>query len=881
MKGNIQDNNNTPLTRQYNQIKAKYPDTVLLFRLGDFFETFNEDAVITSKVCGLTLTKRNNGKASEMPLAGFPHHQLDNYLPKLVRAGYRVAVCDQLEDPKNAKGIVKRGVTEVVTPGVAISEKLLDSRENNFILSIFSKKYKSIKNYGIAFADISTGEIACGEIPVALLNDVLENIAPKEVLFSKEQKEEFQQIFGSLKIKTANSRLEEWFFDKVFAEDLLHKHFQVNSLKGFGIENFSEGIIALGALLHYLTETQQGKLEQIKSVSKYNPNEFILLDYITRKNLEILFSLNELEPGNTLLKVIDRTKTPMGGRLLKQWISQPLLNVEKINQRLDTVEEFFSRETANKAITELLTGIGDMERLVSKISVGKINPRDYINLKTSLLAINDIKELRQNFQKNHLLNLFDQLEIPDELITEIEKGILDEPTLAVGIGRIFKKGYNAELDEYVELKYSGKEWIANFQEKERERTGINNLKVSFNSVFGYYIEVSRVNSAKVPDDYERRQTLTNSERYITPELKNYEVKIFKTEDELFKIEQKLLGNLRELAAKYIQIIQKNSQTIAQLDCLNNFANISREYNYVKPTIDDSYNLHILHGRHPVIEKSLKIGENYTPNSTYMNPDDEMIHIITGPNMSGKSSYLRQVGLIVLLGQIGCFVPATEAHFGYFNKIFTRVGASDNIVGGESTFMVEMQEAANILNNADKRSLILLDEVGRGTATFDGISIAWAIAEYIHNVIKAKTLFATHYHELQQLENLYNSIKNYQVEVVESGKDVIFTHKLARGGSDNSFGIHVAKIAGMPPNLLLRAEEILDTISADSSAKSESGIIAQKPKMKHIKAKKLQPTQMSIFEFDDEIRSRIQGIDPERISPMEALQILFELKKMAD
>jgi DNA mismatch repair protein MutS len=882
MKGNIKDNNLTPLTRQYNQIKEKYPDSVLLFRLGDFFETFNEDAVITSKVCGLTLTKRNNGAASEMPLAGFPHHQLDNYLPKLVRAGYRVAVCDQLEDPKLAKGIVRRGVTEVVTPGVAISDKLLETKENNYILSVFERNYKNVINYGLAFADVSTGEFMCGEISSAQLNDVLENISPKEIIFSKSQKDSIIKITDNLKTKTPTAKLEEWFFDYSFATDTLLNHFKVKTLKGFGIDNLQDGIIAAGALLHYIGDLQQGKIEQFQSIGVYNSNDFIVLDYSTRKNLEILFSLNESEPGNTLLKVLDKTKTPMGGRLLKQWLSKPLMNIEKIQERLDIVDELSSNQEMNANFIKILSVIGDLERLVSKITSGKVNPRDYLNLKISFYAIRDLKSYSKDTNNSQLLELLNSLEYPEELVSEIENAITDDTSLSVGIGKIFKNGYNSELDEYVDLKYSGKEWIAKYQEQERERSGISNLKVGFNGVFGYYIEVSRSQTGKVPEDYQRRQTLTNSERYITPELKNYEVKIFKTEETLLKLEQELLERLRQLCSVYIHTIQRNALIIGRLDCLQNFAFVSAENNYTRPIIDNSNILRILHGRHPVIEKSLIFGQIYTPNSTSMDASEELIHIITGPNMSGKSSYLRQVGLIVLMGQIGCFVPATEAHFGLVDKIFTRVGASDNIVGGESTFMVEMQEAANILNNATDRSLILLDEVGRGTATFDGISIAWAIAEYLHNKIKAKTLFATHYHELQQLDNLYNGIKNYQVEVVESGKDVIFTHKLSRGGSDNSFGIHVAKIAGLPKDLILRAEEILETISAESnSGKSdESDLSAHKPKVKHIKAKKIQPTQMSIFEFrDEDLRDKLASINPEKITPIEALQILFELKSL--
>lgn len=872
--------NLTPLTKQYNQIKAKYPDSILLFRLGDFFETFNDDAVITSKVCGLALTKRNNGAAGTMPLAGFPFHQLDNYLPKLVRAGYRVAVCDQLEDPKNARGIVRRGVTEVITPGVAISDKLLQTKSNNYILSLFQFNKKHNSSFGVAFADVSTGEFLCSEIPSYLLIDVLGNISPSEFIISKSQKEILLPIIDSLNFKTAVTKLEDWFFERTFALDALLKHFKVNSLKGFGINNFEEGIISAGALLYYIKETQQGKLAQIQNISVYNPFDFMVLDHITRKNLEILFSNNDTEQGNTLLKVIDKTITPMGGRLLKRWLTQPLLNIEKINSRLEIVDEFYQNDDLRQNISKLLEGMSDLERLVSKISFGKANPRDYVNLKNSLIIVNELKQFQEFIKNKYLSSLLNSLFNIEDLILEIDKAILNEPSLTIGIGRIFKQGYNKELDEYVNLKYSGKEWLASFQENERNRTSIQSLKVGYNSVFGYYIEVSKANTSKVPNDYERRQTLTNAERYITPELKEFETKILQTEEALLSIEQKLIEEIREFAISKVKEIQHNSQLIAELDCFVNFAQISKENNYSKPIIDDSYSLDIEDGRHPVIEKSLKIGQNYTPNSTNIDYENELIQIITGPNMSGKSSYLRQVGLIILMGQIGCFVPAKSAKFGVVDKIFTRVGASDNIVGGESTFMVEMQEAANILNNATSRSIILLDEVGRGTATFDGISIAWAITEYINDKIKAKTLFATHYHELQELENLYPRIKNYKVEVIETGKDVIFTHKLSKGGSDNSFGIYVARIAGMPIDLTIRAEEILKTISDIKPENSSSQFKTQKANTKMISPKKHIKEQLSIFEFyDDKIRQKLQSINPEKLSPLEALQILYELKKM--
>lgn len=865
----------TPLTRQYNQIKSKYPDSVLLFRLGDFFETFNEDAIITSKICGITLTKRNNGAAGEVPLAGFPWHQLDNYLPKLVRAGYRVAVCDQLEDPKMAKGIVRRGVTEVVTPGIAIGDKLLETKENNYIVSLTHSTKKGKTLFGIAFSDVSTGEFSTGEVDSSKILDVLENLSPKEILISKTQKNILIPLLEQLKTKPAISKIEEWFFEYNFAFDLLLRHFRVQSLKGFGIEYLYDGIIASGALLHFIRENQQGDNSQIQGISLFNSNEFMLLDYPTRKNLEILFSVNSSQPGNTLLSIIDKTTTPMGARLLKRWITQPLININEINNRLNVVSLFFDNDELTREIRQLLSGMGDLERLVSKIAANKANPRDYINLKNSLILVKKIKSLVFP-DKTEIQNILNNLNVPEELISELNNAVMDEPSVTLGIGRVFKKGYNEKVDEYTYLKYSAKEWLHNYQEQERERTQIQSLKVSFNNVFGYYIEISKANISKVPNDYDRRQTLTNSERYITPELKEFETKILETESKLLAIEQELLGNIRLFCVKHFAPIQQISQVIAELDCYTNFSTIARENNYSRPQIDNSDDLEIIDGRHPVIEKALKPGINYQPNSSSMDSVSNLIHIITGPNMSGKSSYLRQVGLIVLMGQIGNFVPAKSARFGVVDKIFTRVGASDNIIGGESTFMVEMQEAANIVNNATHRSLILLDEVGRGTATLDGISIAWAICEYIQNDIKSKTIFATHYHELQELADLYPNIKNYQIQVIETGSEVIFTHKLIPGGSSNSFGIHVAKMAGLPPKLTTRAEELLEQLVKleTNSDKSRSKVIDTKS----IKPRKVEPRQLSIFEVrDDELREKIQSIEVDKITPIQAIQLLFELK----
>ncbi|HPD33585.1 MAG TPA: DNA mismatch repair protein MutS [Candidatus Kapabacteria bacterium] len=871
------EKNQTPLNKQYNQIKAKYPDTILLFRLGDFFETFDEDAEISSRICGLTLTKRNNGAAGDQPMAGFPHHQLDNYLPKLVRAGYRVAVCDQLEDPALAKGIVKRGVVEVITPGVAIGDKILEARENNYVMAVYSQLKRNYTYYGIAFADISTGEFQTCEVSAQKFSDIIEVISPKEIIISKSQKTQLTPQIESLKIHPYITKLEDWFFEEKFANDLILNHFKLQNLKSYGLEQYKAAIIASGALLHYINENQQGNTSQIQKISIYNPNEFILLDFTTRKNLEILFSLSENEQGNTLLKIIDNTITSMGSRLLKHWLVQPLINVQEINLRLETVEEFYNDIEIANNLRKILSNIGDLERLLSKISANKINPRDFIALKNSLREIPNLKILKSNFRSELLNKLISDLQPNDNLVQEIERAIDDEPSLNFGLGKIFKKGYSAELDEYTELKFSSNDWLEKYQEQERQKTGIGNLRVSFNNVFGYFIEVSKANVPKVPDYYERRQTLTNYERYITPELKEFENKILEAESKLSTLERELLERLRLFSTNYIAEIQANSQIIATLDCLSNFAVISKDYNYTKPEIDTSNKIEIIDGRHPIIERSMKIGEKYIENSTVLN-DEQMIHILTGPNMSGKSSYLRQVGLIILLGQIGCFVPAKSAHWGYVDNIFTRVGASDNIIGGESTFMVEMGETAKILNNATDRSLILLDEVGRGTATFDGISIAWAIAEYIHNIIQAKTLFATHYHELQELENAYKKIKNYKIEVIETGSEVLFTHKLTEGASDNSFGIHVAKMAGLPTQLIERAEEILETLLSDDSTKNTTK--ARKPNTKAIHPKRNPPYQLSFFELQDhELRDKIASIDPEKLTPLEALQILYDLKKM--
>ena len=876
----------TPLLKQYNQIKNKYSDTVLLFRMGDFFETFNEDAEITSKVCGIALTKRNNGGAADMPLAGFPHHQLDAYLPKLVRAGYRVAVCEQLEDPKFSRGIVKRDVIEVVTPGVALYEKLLDSKHNNYLASIYIEKTKNdINKAGFAFCDISTGEFFTSEFAFEQLVEILETIVPAEILYSKEQKILISTKLAELSFKPSETKLEPWIFDNVFAKEALMGNFKTKTLKGFGIEEFSAGITAAGAILHYINETQKTKLEHIRRISIYNPSDYMPLDYSTRRNLEITSSMYDNQREGTLISILDKTNTPMGGRLLKKWISQPLRKIETINRRLNAVTSLFENDDVRNNLRKILSEISDIERLISKICTARANPRDIISLKQSILKIPLIKEKILVLENDSLTSLSNGLKPLKELTDLIEFSIVEEPSTQIGSGNVFRNGYSQELDDYVEAKYSAKNWISKYQENQRLATGINSLKISFNNVFGYYIEVTNAHSNKVPDTYKRKQTLTNAERYTTPELKEFEEKILNAEEKISEIELQLFSELRNKIAEYTESIQDNALRIANLDCLQSFAQTSREYNYCKPQINDSDIIEIVEGRHPVVERLLPIGESFTSNSTILDTDNEMIHIITGPNMSGKSCYLRQVGLIVLLAQIGCYVPAQKAQIGIVDRIFTRVGAQDNIIAGESTFLVEMQEAANIINNATNKSLILLDEVGRGTATFDGISIAWAISEYIHNAIRAKTLFATHYHELNELANLYENIANYQIEVIEAEGKVIFSHKVKPGGSDHSFGIHVAEMAGLPQDVTSRAKDIM--LNLEQSSKSDDNVenikinTTKLENVKPIKSKRV-PEQLSIFELrDDAIREKIRSIDTNNITPIQALKILSDLTKQVN
>jgi len=869
----------TPLTRQYNQIKQKYPDTVLLFRLGDFFETFNEDAKITSKVCGITLTKRNNGAAGEMPLAGFPQHQLDNYLPKLVRAGYRVAVCEQLEDPKKAKGLVKRDVVEVVTPGVTLYDKILDHKLNNYICSVYLKQKGLFYNVGLSFADISTGEYSVSEFPLNKLSDVLESVHPAEIIISKAQKNEINNYLDKLSFKIAVTKFEPWIFDYEFAREALLAHFKTNTLKGFGIEDLTSGIAAAGAILYYIKETQNGKLDQLTKISLYNPSDYMLLDYATRKNLEITYSQYDNNRLGTLISILDRTKTSMGGRMLKKWITYPLLNLNAIRRRLESVRTLKNLDEIRNNLQNYLSQIADLERLSSKICNQKANPRDVVALKNSLKLIPQIKELI-NDKSSYLKELTDGLMPLDQIVNLIEEAIIEEPSVQLGTGNVFFKSYNSELSSYLEAKHSGKKWIANFQEEEKKKTGIPSLKVGFNNVFGYYIDITNTHKDKVPPDYERKQTLTNSERYITKELKEIEQKMLEADEKILEIESSLFSELLMKISLNVEKIQKNAEIIAELDCLQSYSQTALENKYCEPEIDNSEIIEIVDGRHPVVEKLLPLGQSFTPNSTYLNPEKELIHIITGPNMSGKSCFLRQTALIILMGQIGSFVPARSAKFGLIDRIFTRVGAQDNITAGESTFLVEMQEAANIINNATEKSLILLDEIGRGTATFDGISIAWSITEYIHNVIRAKTLFATHYHELNELKNRYENIANYHVEVIETEGKIIFSHKVKPGGSNHSFGIHVAQMAGLPETIIKRANELLAVLEESSHSDDNSQVKSlKKAKVEKFETKKQKrvPEQLAIFEIrDDFLREKLRSLDINNITPVEALHILSDL-----
>lgn len=860
----------TPLMKQYYAVKDKHPDAVLLFRVGDFYETFGDDAIKVSEILGITLTRRANGSASSVELAGFPYHALDTYLPKLVRAGQRVAICEQLEDPKQTKNIVKRGITEMVTPGVSINDNILNHRENNFLASVHFDR----KMAGAAFLDISTGEFLTAEGPFEYIDKLLNSFQPKEVLFQRGKNDDFAALFGH-KFYTFN--LEDWVYTSEAATDRLHRHFEVKSLKGFGVQKLEYGIIAAGAILYYLDITQHHHIKHISNLSRIEEERFVWLDRFTIRNLELINPLNE--GGKTLLSVIDKTLTPMGARMLKRWISFPLKNVKAINNRLDMVECLVQKTELKEQIEENIRVIGDLERLISKVAVQRINPREVVQLKIALKAIEPIRRLCIDSGNESLAGLGEQLNSCKIIADRIEKELFPDPPTQIIRGNTIAEGVSAELDDLRQIKSHGKDYLLKMQEREITQTGITSLKISFNNVFGYYIEVRNTHKDKVPQEWIRKQTLVGAERYITEELKEYEEKILGAEEKILVLETRIYNDLVMALTEYIQAIQLNAGILSQIDCIVSFATVAEQNEYIKPSVSEENFLRIKEGRHPVIEQELPIGESYISNSVYLDREEQQIIIITGPNMSGKSALLRQTALIVLMAQIGCFVPAKAAEIGYVDKIFTRVGASDNISLGESTFMVEMNEAASILNNLSDRSLILLDELGRGTSTYDGISIAWSIVEYIHDhpKFKAKTLFATHYHELNEMEHLFDRIKNYNVTVKEIDNKVIFLRKLVRGGSNHSFGIHVARMAGMPKSLIKRAEEILsqleDTHRKDSLSKPLENIGNEREGL-----------QLSFFQLDDpvlkQIRDEIANLDINNLTPIEALNKLNEIKKIA-
>ncbi|MDP2301781.1 MAG: DNA mismatch repair protein MutS [Ignavibacteria bacterium] len=861
----------TPLMTQYFKIKESHPDTILLFRVGDFFETFDEDAKTASKVLGITLTKRSNGAAGEVPLAGFPHHAIDTYLPKLVRAGFRVAICEQVENPKFAKGIVKREVVEVVTPGVAFSDKLLDHKKNNYLLSIVLKEEVA----GISFCDISTGEFSVYEVPSKNLKQQIELISPAEILIQKKHKDEFNLMFGNSVNQIRITKIDDWVFNPEYARELLLNHFKTVNLKGFGVDKFFAGMIAAGSILHYLQETQKANLTHLNKVSVYNPSDFMALDFATKRNLEIIFSMQDGSRDGTLFGILDKTQTAMGGRLLKKWISAPLKRLEPILTRQTAVEELFNKKDIRRKLFEALNEIGDLERLISKICTGRANPRELTFLKSSIKKLPAIISLLEKSSAEPLTALMNKINPLEQLVNKLEIALVDNPPLNLTDGGVIRNGFSPELDEIRDISFNGKDWIAKLQKTERERSGISSLKVSYNKIFGYYIEISHANKDKVPSDYIRKQTLVNSERFITPELKDYEEKVLNAEEKIYELESQLFNELRLLAASEAETIQSNARMIAMLDCYVSFAVCADEYNYVKPIVNNSDILDIKDGRHPVVERILTPGEKYTPNNCLLDNNEDQIIILTGPNMAGKSVFLRQIGLIVLLAQIGSFVPAKEATVGLIDRIFTRVGASDNISAGESTFLVEMQEAANIINNATSRSLVLLDEIGRGTSTFDGLSIAWSITEFLHEnpEIAAKTLFATHYHELNEMSDIFPRIKNYKVEVREYDDKVIFLHKVNPGKADHSYGIQVAQMAGLPKYITDRAKEILFNLEGKELTPYE----LKKERLSKLKQPKVD--QFNLFEVkDDSLRNEIEDIEINSLTPIDALNKLNELKK---
>jgi len=861
----ILEEKETPLMKQYNSIKAKYPDALLLFRVGDFYETFGKDAIKASSILGIVLTARNNGGA-KLELAGFPHHSLNSYLPKLVRAGFRVAICDQLEAPSKEKKIVKRGVTELVTPGVTFNDHILDNKTNNFLAAI----HFDAKQCGVAFLDVSTGEFLVGEGSVEYIEKLLHGFKPTEILFQRNKKKQFLETFGD---QFYTFCLDDWAFALDFGNEILQKQFETTSLKGFGVENLNAAICAAGAALHYLSDTQHDKTKHITSISRIEEDKYVWLDRFTIRNLELIYSPNE--NAKTLIDVLDYTISPMGSRMLKRWVALPLKEIKPINDRLDAVNEFVHQKQLSQSLTNNIKEIGDLERLISKVATARINPREVVQLKRALTAINPIQQACFSSNNESLKKIGERLNPCSLIKDKIEKYIQEEAPVAIQKGNVINNGVAEELDDLRNILNSGKDALIEIQEREIEKTGISSLKISFNNVFGYYIEVRNTHKDKVPESWHRKQTLTQAERYITEELKEYESKIVGADEKILELETHLFNDLVLELADYIVPIQLNAALIAQLDCLLSFATLAVAQHYTKPEINDSKIIDIKNGRHPVIEQQLPIGEEYVANDVYLDDTTQQIIMITGPNMSGKSALLRQTALITLMAQIGSFVPATHAKIGLVDKIFTRVGASDNISQGESTFMVEMNETASILNNLSDRSLILLDEIGRGTSTYDGISIAWSIAEYLHeHPTKAKTLFATHYHELNDMTNSFKRIKNFNVSVKEISNKIIFLRKLVQGGSNHSFGIHVAKMAGMPNKMIDRAKEVLKQLENSHVGSNSS---------KKVKTKiDVEDMQLSFFQLDDPILEQIKeeliNIDINTLTPVEALMKLNEIKK---
>jgi len=855
--------------KQYNAIKAKHPDALLLFRVGDFYETFSQDAIKTADILGIVLTRRANGAASYVELAGFPHHALDTYLPKLVKAGQRVAICEQLEDPKLAKKIVKRGVTEMVTPGVALNENVLEQKQNNFLAAIDLNEKVS----GISFLDISTGEFFVSQGNLDYIDKLMQGFKPSEIIIQRNKVNRFREVFGEKHYITS---FDDWVFTTDFGYELLTKHFRTRSLKGFGIQDLEKAVIAAGAALHYLSETHHDKLQHITAISRIEEDRYVWLDRFTTRNLELLHTFNENTP--TLLDVLDHSITPMGSRLLKRWIVLPLKEEGPIKERLDMVELFIRDEELASELSSQFRTVGDLERLISKVAVARINPREAVQMKKALEAIETIKTLCANSENPALKKIAEQLNTCPSMQERIRNEVNDEPPIQIVKGNVIKEGVSKELDELRSIAHSGKDYLEHIRNRELEKTGIPSLKIGYNNVFGYYLEVTNTHKDKVPEEWNRKQTLVNSERYITEELKDYEQKILGAEEKILALETRLFDKLVIAMADYIRPVQLDASLIARMDCLLSFASVSEENNYTRPEINDSLTIDITDGRHPVIEKNLPDGESYIPNNTYLDNDKQQIIILTGPNMSGKSALLRQTALITLMAQMGCFVPAKKASIGLVDKIFTRVGASDNIASGESTFMVEMNETASILNNISDRSLILLDEIGRGTSTYDGISIAWAITEYIHNhpIFRAKVMFATHYHELNEMATSMPRIKNFHISIKEVGKEVIFLRKLEQGGSEHSFGIHVAHMAGMPSSILRRADDLLAQLEQSHSGE----------KLTYRPDPKKEPEgeyQLSFIQLDDptllQIREDILNTDINTLTPVEALMKLNEIKRL--